>query len=693
MNSQKKIFLCAGMLFVLGAVACVPLTGAEAPAPPQGQTSAPPAGAALPAGQPFEEASAEDFFLICESSGGQVEQWGDGWSCDYEDDEDITCQSNGECTGGTLPDTNAPGYTLQPPVLGADDAPESFVATCSGSGGTIFGWDHGFGCDFDQGFDLFCASDQACGLGWVTNPPSRLATTAFDAISDGTSNTVLMLASLFEPPIDPALIVAASASEVVQTLSQKNDDEWSDDEKKLDCEVAGGEPTIDEDVFVCWFDNGDILVCIEGEECYLEDTKKDHQARLVLLDDFQQGRPQIDADGNLVAKADDDETGEGEDDGDLCDDKTDTVFECKSKVYAHWGDICEEGGGEPTYWDNSDGTFSVECDHPGQDWQCNRNDCWFPHVSDQLDFARFSEAFLAGETFAVLIGPSDIDPRFAGLDVNWNTLFAEIIEMNVMVGQDGIIAPNNLLGTVSIIAPNNVIFPNSGLQGLYLTPAFNVDTDTVMKCGILPSPPCLPPLGLMIPMRSIIFHVSLEDLVLPERFHWVDAFEEVVAQADPETPTSEPTATTEPTQPAAAPPPPPTAPPPAPPTSAPPTAVPPTPTNTPVPDPMNASISGLVWQDANGDGVRQGGEPGIASQIVRLGAGSCASTGLESVAANLGGNYSFGGLAGGTYCVSVSRPVSCATYTSPTTPTSYTVNLGAGAGLVRSFGFQKTLCD
>ena len=38
---------------------------------------------------------------------------------------------------------------------------------------------------------------------------------------------------------------------------------------------------------------------------------------------------------------------------------------------------------------------------------------------------------------------------------------------------------------------------------------------------------------------------------------------------------------------------------------------------------------------------------------MKLGAGACPSTGLDSTHTNASGNYSFGGLLPGTYCVSI----------------------------------------
>ncbi len=118
-----------------------------------------------------------------------------------------------------------------------------------------------------------------------------------------------------------------------------------------------------------------------------------------------------------------------------------------------------------------------------------------------------------------------------------------------------------------------------------------------------------------------------------------------------------------------------------------------TPSQTPIPpDPMTASISGNIWNDGNGNGTQQGGENGIAAQLVQLGAGPCNSSGLTSQSSNLGGGYAFNGLTAGTYCVSVQRVAKCGDVTSATTPKEVTLVLKPGEKGIISFGFQKMIC-
>ncbi len=78
------------------------------------------------------------------------------------------------------------------------------------------------------------------------------------------------------------------------------------------------------------------------------------------------------------------------------------------------------------------------------------------------------------------------------------------------------------------------------------------------------------------------------------------------------------------------------------------------------------SISGTIFEDVNGNGVKDGGEIGIPGWRVRL-----SGTVVDSVLADAGGNYSFINLSAGTYTVSEAQqsgwlqtmPVSLGTYT------------------------------
>lgn len=68
----------------------------------------------------------------------------------------------------------------------------------------------------------------------------------------------------------------------------------------------------------------------------------------------------------------------------------------------------------------------------------------------------------------------------------------------------------------------------------------------------------------------------------------------------------------------------------------------------------SATISGYVWNDADGDGLRQNIEPIFAGVTVLLQKGACGSNSVPvSVTTNASGFFQFRELYAGTYCVSV----------------------------------------
>lgn len=662
--------------------------------------------------QPFEQVAAEEFFQICELGGGQVKRWGDGWACDFDTGEDITCNSEGDCTFGKVSEIVTSGYTAESPVITTDDDPGNFVATCEESGGAVFEWDAGFGCDFDQTVDVFCATDGECGLGWVVELTGMAPIQGDVSNPDDNNQSFALVASMFQPAFVPDTVVG---------------DETNDGSQ---------------DTFV--------------------------MAKEVSIEFFQKGHPQTDSDsnGNVVAKEDDSDDGGGdEEDEDICDD--DGAGECPGLMDAY-GEICEIEGGSPIFHDepnDPDGNNSyVTCNFDDyQDWICDKWGCYYdPNDAPRIiDFGNFQESFFSTQVYFVLAGISDIDPGFLSPNQDWNALYAKIVDQN------GIVAPNNfhLPGAVSIAAPNNIFAPP--IDPAVLIRSLNVGDDPLDKkeCGILRPPLCWPDIGLLIPAGKLTYFVEVDDLPLPDQFKWVENFEEtsgtLIADPaeeeenenisvdpvtieeegscrsgpgivysivsflkagdsatvlgrnargnwvfvrllddsecwvwegifsessdfseaevfpDPPTPIVIVTPTTTPTNV------PPTVPPP-------PTTVPPTQTPT---DPMNASISGTVFKDGNGDGSMNGGDLGYGGVTVRLGSGSCGSTGLDSVGSDSGGGFNFNGLAAGTYCVSVNITSSCGDYSAATTSTDYTINLAAGGSSDVFFGFQKVICN
>src|SRR5205807_2270219 len=62
------------------------------------------------------------------------------------------------------------------------------------------------------------------------------------------------------------------------------------------------------------------------------------------------------------------------------------------------------------------------------------------------------------------------------------------------------------------------------------------------------------------------------------------------------------------------------------------------------------TVGDLVWQDSNGNGIQDSGEPGIAGVTVKLYQGS---TLLSTTTTGATGAYQFSGLAPGSYTVQV----------------------------------------
>ncbi len=115
------------------------------------------------------------------------------------------------------------------------------------------------------------------------------------------------------------------------------------------------------------------------------------------------------------------------------------------------------------------------------------------------------------------------------------------------------------------------------------------------------------------------------------------------------------------------------------------------PTATITPQPLG-SISGLVWNDANGDGSRQGGEVGMGAATVFLGQGACPSSGYKTTTSAGNGTFTFNSLPAGTYCVSMNITPVCNTPSIPTTPTSYTITIKPGGKAQVAFGFAPYVC-
>lgn len=114
----------------------------------------------------------------------------------------------------------------------------------------------------------------------------------------------------------------------------------------------------------------------------------------------------------------------------------------------------------------------------------------------------------------------------------------------------------------------------------------------------------------------------------------------------------------------------------------------PTPTPVdPVPLPPTGRIRGKAFDDYNGSGKKDGGEPALAGQTVFLDADDSGTLdpGETSVATLADGTYEFAGLAPGAYRVVVAVPSDWRL----TTPASFTAAVGRGTAKGKSFGLTQ----
>jgi hypothetical protein len=103
------------------------------------------------------------------------------------------------------------------------------------------------------------------------------------------------------------------------------------------------------------------------------------------------------------------------------------------------------------------------------------------------------------------------------------------------------------------------------------------------------------------------------------------------------------------------------------------------------PTPELGAIRGLAFNDWDGDGTKESGEPGRQNVDITLGEGSCPSSGLRSGTTGANGRVSFGNLPSGTYCISSESPMPSV---DRTTPGSYTIDLDPGETIEVEFGYQ-----
>ncbi|MFN8498612.1 MAG: SdrD B-like domain-containing protein [Anaerolineae bacterium] len=100
---------------------------------------------------------------------------------------------------------------------------------------------------------------------------------------------------------------------------------------------------------------------------------------------------------------------------------------------------------------------------------------------------------------------------------------------------------------------------------------------------------------------------------------------------------------------------------------------------------QQGTVNGTVYNDVNGDGVQQAGEPGLSNVTVQL-ISSTNNTVVGTTTTDASGYYSFGFVNPGPYVVKETTPSGY----SATTPTNVPVSVPAGGAASADFGNQQT---
>ena len=145
--------------------------------------------------------------------------------------------------------------------------PFEFIENCQASGGLVFSWDQGYGCDFPTDYDIICDNSGVCGEGFVTeNTPqdSDVAGTIFD----------VGLHTNFSVESNPPI------AQNEQPRKSKNEDKDEEepppsnrDILKKYCDENGGTFIDEANRWGCDLGNDEIVWCTETEPCHPDENE------------------------------------------------------------------------------------------------------------------------------------------------------------------------------------------------------------------------------------------------------------------------------------------------------------------------------------------------------------------------------------------------------------------------------------
>ena len=141
--------------------------------------------------------------------------------------------------------------------------PFEFIDQCQASGGLVFAWDNGYGCDYLDGYDVICDNSGVCGEGFVAESDPQESEVA------GRIFVVGLHTSSYQEPI---VSFDQGDSLLQNSNSERDEDRTSNgasnrDEIKAYCDSVGGTFIDEADRWGCDQGNGEITWCSEKNPC------------------------------------------------------------------------------------------------------------------------------------------------------------------------------------------------------------------------------------------------------------------------------------------------------------------------------------------------------------------------------------------------------------------------------------------